>query len=78
MEDNANFKDILHNHETIPKKSMSDKPERDDRIKLQIINFSTHFGTVSPLSIIPLFNHYFYKKTKPLYPHPKYLFGIDL
>ena len=23
---------------------------------------STHFGTVSPLSIFPLFNHYFYKK----------------
>ena len=39
---------------------------------------STHFGTVSPLSMfnIPLFNHYFYNKTKPLYPHPKYLFGI--
>jgi hypothetical protein len=23
---------------------------------------STHFGTVSPLSIFPLINHYFYKK----------------
>ena len=32
---------------------------------------STHFGTVSMFSIIrPLF----LKKTKPLYPHPRYLF----
>ena len=28
---------------------------------------STHCGTVSPLSMFPLINHYFYKKTKPLY-----------
>ena len=27
----------------------------------------------------PLFNHYVYKKTKPLYPHPKYYsFGIGI
>ena len=26
----------------------------------------------------PLFKNYFYKKTKPLYPHPKYLFGIGI
>ena len=33
---------------------------------------STHFGTVSPLSMFSIiFKHYFYKKTKPLYPHPK-------
>ena len=31
-------------------------------------------GTVSPC--FPLFNHYFYKKTKPLYSHTKHLFGI--
>ena len=28
--------------------------------------------------IQPLFNHYFYKKTKPLYPTPKYLFGSGI
>jgi hypothetical protein len=37
---------------------------------------STHCGTVSPLSMFfiiqPLFLQ---KKPKPLYPHPKYLFG---
>ena len=37
---------------------------------------STHFGTVSPLFMLsinqPLFLQ---KKTKPLYPNPKYLFG---
>ena len=27
-------------------------------------------------SCFSLFHHYFYKKTKPLYPHPKYLFLI--
>ena len=26
----------------------------------------------------PLLNHYFYKKTKPLYPPTKYLFGIGI
>ena len=26
----------------------------------------------------PLFSHYFYKKTKPLFPHPKYLIGIGI
>ena len=39
---------------------------------------STHFGTLSLLSMFsniqPLF--LFQQKTKPLYPHPKYLFGI--
>ena len=29
-----------------------------------------------PSPCFPLINHYFYKKTKPLQPHPKYLFGI--
>ena len=35
-----------------------------------------------PCPCFPLFNNYFYKKTKPLYPHPKYLcrkiFGIGV
>ena len=37
---------------------------------------STHFGTVSPLSMFyRLINHYFYK---PLYPNSKYLLGIGI
>ena len=28
-----------------------------------------------PCPCFPLFNHFFYKTTKPLYPTPKYLFG---
>ena len=31
-----------------------------------------------PSPCFPLINHYFYKKTKPLYPNPKYLFGIGV
>ena len=38
---------------------------------------STHFDTVSPLSMFSkIINHYFYKKNKPFYSNPKYLFGI--
>ena len=41
------------------------------------LTISTYFGTVVwvPCPCFPLFNRYFYKKTKPLYPTSKYLFG---
>ena len=39
---------------------------------------STHFGTVSPLSLFYIIQPLFLKKTKTLYPHPKYLFGIGI
>ena len=41
---------------------------------------STHFGTVSPLSMFPINQPFLLqKKTKPLYPNPKYLlFGIGI
>ena len=38
---------------------------------------STQFGTVSPLFMFSI-NQYFYKKNKPLYPNPKYLFRIGI
>jgi hypothetical protein len=37
---------------------------------------STHFGTVSPLSMFFINQPLFLQKTKPLYPNPKYLFVI--
>ena len=39
---------------------------------------STHFGTVSPLSMFSIIQPLFLQKTKPLYPQPKYLFGIRI
>ena len=41
---------------------------------------STHFGTVivSPLSMFSIIQPLFLQKTKSLYPHPKYLFGIGI
>jgi hypothetical protein len=39
---------------------------------------STHLGTVGPLSIFSIIQPLFLKKTKPLYSHPKYLFGIGV
>jgi hypothetical protein len=39
---------------------------------------STHFGTVSPLSMFSIIQPLFLQQTKPLYPHPKYLFGIGI
>jgi hypothetical protein len=39
---------------------------------------STHFGTVSPLSMFSINHPLFLQKTKPLYPHHKYLFGIGI
>jgi hypothetical protein len=39
---------------------------------------STHFGTVSPLSMFSINQSLFLQKTKPLHPHPKYLFGIGI
>ena len=38
----------------------------------------THFGIVSPLSMFSIIQPLFLQKTKPLYPHPKYLFGIGI
>jgi hypothetical protein len=38
---------------------------------------STHFGTMSPLSMFSIIQPLFLKKN-PLYPHPKYLFGIGI
>ena len=37
---------------------------------------STHFGTVSPLSMVSIIQPLFLQKAKHLYPHPKHLFGI--
>ena len=37
---------------------------------------STQFVTVSPLSMFYIIQPLFLQKTKPLYPHPKNLFGI--
>jgi hypothetical protein len=39
---------------------------------------STHFGTVSHLSMSSIRQTLFLQKTKSLYPHPKYLFGIGI
>ena len=36
------------------------------------------FGTVSPFSMFPVIQPLFLQKTKPLYSHPKYLFGIEI
>jgi hypothetical protein len=42
----------------------------------QTINI--HFDTVSPLSIFSIIKPLFLQKTKPLYPDPKYLYGIGI
>ena len=39
---------------------------------------STHFDTVSPLSMFSVIQPLYLQKTKPLYPHPKYFFGIGI
>jgi hypothetical protein len=39
---------------------------------------STHFDTVSPLSMFSIIQPFFLEKNKPLNLHPKYLFGIGL
>ena len=39
---------------------------------------STHFGTVSPLSMFSIIQPLFLQKSKLLYPHPKSLFGIEI
>ena len=39
---------------------------------------STHFGRVSPLSMISIIQPLFLQKTTPLYPTPKYLFGSGI
>ena len=41
-------------------------------------NISTHFGTVSSLSMFSIIQPLFLQKTKPLYPTPKYLFGSGI
>ena len=37
---------------------------------------SSHFGTVSSLSMFSIIQPLLLQKTKSLYPHPKYLFGL--
>jgi hypothetical protein len=37
---------------------------------------STSFGTVSPLSMVPLLNHYFYKKISPYIHIPDIYLGL--
>ena len=37
-----------------------------------------HFGTVSILSMFSIIQPLFLQKTKPLYPYPKYSFGIGI
>ena len=39
---------------------------------------NTYFGTVSPLSMFSNNQPLFLQKNKPLYPNPKYLFGIGI
>ena len=39
---------------------------------------STHFGTVSPLSMLSINQSLFLQKTKPLYSDHNYLFGIGI
>ena len=39
---------------------------------------STHFGTVSSLSMFSIIQPLFLQKTKPLYPTPKYLLGSGI
>ena len=39
---------------------------------------STHFGKVSPLSISSIIQPLFLQKNKPFYPHPKYLWDVNL
>ena len=37
---------------------------------------SSHFGTVSPLSMFSIIQPLFLQRTKPLYPNPKYFLGL--
>ena len=39
---------------------------------------STHFGAVNSLSMFFIIQPLFLQKTKPLYQHPIYLFGIGI
>ena len=39
---------------------------------------STHFGTMSPLSMFSINRSLFLQKVKPLYPNPEYLFWIGI
>jgi hypothetical protein len=39
---------------------------------------SIHFDTLIHLSIFSIIKPLFLQKTKPLYPHPKYLFGVGI
>jgi hypothetical protein len=39
---------------------------------------STHFGTVSSLSMFYINQPLFLQIIKPVYPNPKYLFGIGI
>jgi hypothetical protein len=39
---------------------------------------STHFGSVSTMSLFSINQPFSLQKTKSLYPNPKYLFGIGI
>ena len=39
---------------------------------------TTHFVTVCPLCMFSINQPLFLQKTKPLYPNPKYIFGIGI
>ena len=55
-----------------------------DKLGRSILGHLGYFRTAPilvlwvPCPCFSLFNHYFYKKTKPLYPYLKYLFGIGI
>ena len=51
----------------------------DGRYILGDLGFiSTYFGTVSPLSLFSINQPLFLQETEPLYPNPKYSFGIGI
>ena len=43
-----------------------------------IYQHPAHYGTVSPMSMFSINQPLFLQNTKPLYPNPKYLFGIGI
>ena len=54
---------------------------REDILGMWVIfgkTISTRFGTESHLSMFSFIQPLFLRKTKPLYPHLKYLFGIGI
>jgi hypothetical protein len=49
-----------------------------DKLGTYILGHLGYFCTVSPFSIFSINQPLFLYKNKPLYPHPKYLFGIGI